>query len=150
MDTSENLKKKKYLTLLIFGLCLAGLTLLLQLIQYRYFIGSLDRDVYTTAIASLFTIVGIWVGYNLVKPKPVKAKVPGEIDEQVLEKLKLNDREYEILVLISQGLTNQQIADKLFLALPTIKTHTSNLYTKLDVRNRTEAVHKAREMQIIL
>jgi len=47
------------------------------------------------------------------------------------------------------GLSNQEIADRLFLALPTIKTHTSNLYAKLDVRSRTQAVRKAQQLQII-
>jgi DNA-binding CsgD family transcriptional regulator len=142
-------KKNKYILIIVFGISMAVLTLILQLVQYRFLIGSLDRDVYTTVIATLFTAVGIWVGYNLIKPKKPKEIPPGEIDQEMLESLKLNDREYEVLNLIAQGHTNKQIADQLFLALPTIKTHTSNLYSKLDVNNRTQAVHKARVIRII-
>lgn len=58
----------------------------------------------------------------------------------------LSAREIEILQLISEGLTNQEVATRLFLSLHTVKVHTRNIYGKLDVHNRTQAVGKARAL----
>ncbi|MCL1950759.1 MAG: response regulator transcription factor [Turicibacter sp.] len=52
----------------------------------------------------------------------------------------LTEREFEILLLIAQGKSNQEIADELFIALKTVKTHVSNILAKLDVSDRTQAV----------
>jgi LuxR family maltose regulon positive regulatory protein len=56
----------------------------------------------------------------------------------------LSEREIELLHLIAEGLTNPEIASRLVLSLHTVKTHTRNIYGKLDVHNRTEAVARAR------
>ncbi len=141
--------KKAYLTILLFGVLLAILAILLQFFEYRYLIGRLNTDIYTSIVATIFTIIGIWMGMNLLKPKSNLPDKNQQIDQEKIQALKLNEREYEILQLIAKGHTNQEIADQLFLALPTIKTHTSNLYAKLDVRNRTQAVHKAQSLQLI-
>ena len=60
-----------------------------------------------------------------------------------VEKYGLSEREIEVLLLISKGLKNDEIAEKLFLSVSTVKTHTRNIFTKLDVRNRIEAARKA-------
>ncbi|RUA12719.1 MAG: hypothetical protein DSY82_00470 [Flavobacteriia bacterium] len=60
-----------------------------------------------------------------------------------IEKYGLSTREAEVLKYISQGMKNQEIADKMFVSLSTIKTHTKNIFDKMDVRNRIEAVRKA-------
>ena len=52
----------------------------------------------------------------------------------------LTERELEVLLLISKGKTNQEIADELFIAVKTVKTHVSNLLSKLEVQDRTQAV----------
>jgi LuxR family transcriptional regulator, maltose regulon positive regulatory protein len=61
----------------------------------------------------------------------------------------LSDREIEVLALVAQGLSNQEIAARLYLSLRTIKFHTSNIYGKLGVKNRTEAVAKARDLGLL-
>lgn len=61
----------------------------------------------------------------------------------------LSEREVEILRLLSRGLSNQDIGNKLYISAHTVKTHTRNIYTKLDVHNRMEAVAKARAFNII-
>jgi len=66
-----------------------------------------------------------------------------------IEKLGLSDREREILDLISQGFSNQEIADSLYISIHTVKSHTANLYSKLNVSRRTQAVQKARDLKII-
>ena len=69
--------------------------------------------------------------------------------EAELARLDISKRELEVLELMAQGLSNQEIANKLFVSLNTIKTHSSNLFLKLDVNRRTQAVQKARELRII-
>jgi len=61
----------------------------------------------------------------------------------------LSERELEVLQLVAQGLTNQQIAERLFLSLSTVKWHTHNIYGKLGVRGRTPALVKARTLGIL-
>jgi LuxR family maltose regulon positive regulatory protein len=61
----------------------------------------------------------------------------------------LSEREREVLSLIAEGLTNQEIAQQLAISLPTVKWHTGNIYGKLGVKNRTQAVSKARILRIL-
>jgi LuxR family maltose regulon positive regulatory protein len=58
-------------------------------------------------------------------------------------------RELEVLRLISGGLTNQQIADQLFISAGTVKTHVKNIYGKLDVHNRVQAVERAQALNLL-
>jgi len=61
----------------------------------------------------------------------------------------LTDREMEILLLLANGYTNQEIADELFIALKTVKTHVSNLLSKLEVHDRTQAVIYAFQHKLV-
>jgi LuxR family maltose regulon positive regulatory protein len=61
----------------------------------------------------------------------------------------LSERELEVLQLIAEGLTNPEIASRLFLALNTVKTHSSNIYSKLGVHSRTQAVARARALGLL-
>lgn len=61
----------------------------------------------------------------------------------------LTEREYQVLKLLAEGLNNNEIAEILGISLPTVRTHTSNIYGKLSVRNRTQAVIKGYELKII-
>ena len=61
----------------------------------------------------------------------------------------ISERELELLRLIAAGLTNQDIADRLSISLTTVKWHTSNILGKLGVKNRTQAVAKARELGLL-
>ena len=144
-------------TILIYGLLLAGLTALLKFIEYKYFIRSLSLEVYLGIIALFFTIVGVWVGTRLITGKTiireVEVLVPANgnfvVDEAAVKKLGISPREYEVLELMSAGLSNQEIADKLFISLNTVKTHSANIYLKLDAKRRTQAIQKAKELQLI-
>lgn len=71
------------------------------------------------------------------------------LNEQELQKLGISKREHEVLELMSTGLTNQEIADKLFVSLNTIKTHSSNLFLKLEVSRRTQAIQKGKQLRLI-
>jgi len=61
----------------------------------------------------------------------------------------LTPREQEILELLAAGLTNREIAERLVISAETVKKHTSGIYSKLDVSNRTEAATRAREMDLL-
>ncbi len=138
-------------TILVYGLALAGLTALLKFLEYRYIVMDLSLEFYLGLVAIFFTAVGIWAGLKLTSKQATTA-VPEssvEVDEQKIQSLGLSKREMEVLGLIAQGLSNQEIAEKLFVSLNTVKTHSSNLFLKLDVRRRTQAVQKAKELRII-
>jgi ATP/maltotriose-dependent transcriptional regulator MalT len=77
------------------------------------------------------------------------AQTSAEPKPELLEKYRLSKREYEVLALIAQGYSNQEIAEILFVSLNTIKTHSSNVFLKLDVKRRTQAVQKAMEIGLL-
>ena len=110
-------------------------------------------------IALFFTLLGVWVARQLVKPKTETVIVEKEIivhepkkfevNQNALDKLNLSQREHQILILIAKGHSNSDIAAELFLSLSTIKTHVSNLYSKMDVKNRYQAIARAKHLEII-
>jgi LuxR family maltose regulon positive regulatory protein len=61
----------------------------------------------------------------------------------------LSERELEVLLHLAEGLTNRAIAKRLYLSLNTVKVHTRNIYGKLGVNNRTQAVARARELDLL-
>ena len=77
------------------------------------------------------------------KPSPVSTKASQPLVEP------LSERELEVLQLIAQGLSNREIGERLFLAMPTVKGHNRNIFGKLQVKNRTEAVARAREFGLL-
>src|SRR6478736_2795353 len=78
-------------------------------------------------------------GQSVLEPE-VTGKMMSKMRKPSLPHEELTAREMEILLLMTQGKTNQEIADELFIALKTVKTHVSNLLSKLDVQDRTQAV----------
>jgi ATP/maltotriose-dependent transcriptional regulator MalT len=70
-------------------------------------------------------------------------------DTSLVSQLELSKRELEILNLLAQGHSNQEIAGKLFVSLSTVKTHIQNLFEKLEVKRRTQAVEKAKRLNLI-
>ena len=61
----------------------------------------------------------------------------------------LTRRELEVLQLVAQGLSNEEIGERLFLSLSTVKGHNRNIFDKLQVQRRTEAVARARELRLL-
>jgi ATP/maltotriose-dependent transcriptional regulator MalT len=70
------------------------------------------------------------------------------INDGELKKLNLTTREYEVLELMAKGMSNTEIADSLFLSVSTVKTHASNLFVKMDVRSRAQAIEKSKRLKI--
>lgn len=138
-------------TIIIYGIAMAVLIAILKLVEYKYFVRDLPLEFYIGVIAVMFTGLGIWAGLRLTRPKVIEVQVSGpfERDEQVVKKLGISKREFEVLELIAAGLSNQDIADRLFVSTSTVKTHVSNVLAKLDAGRRTEAIARAKEMRII-
>lgn len=136
-------------TILIYGLVLASLVFLLKYLEYSIFVRDLSIEFYVGIVALFFTGLGIWAGLRLTSKKIIVVGPMFILNETELQRLGISKREHEVLELIAKGLSNQEIADKLFVSLNTIKTHTSNLFLKLEVSRRTQAIQKAKELRLI-
>ncbi|HKX84186.1 MAG TPA: response regulator transcription factor [Pyrinomonadaceae bacterium] len=136
-------------TIIIYGIAMAALIGLLKLVEYRYFVRDIPLEFYIGIVAVMFTALGIWAGLRLTRPKIIQTTDPFQLDRTNLQKLGLSKREYEVLELISHGLSNQEIAEKLFVSTSTVKTHVSNVLAKLDASRRTQAIRRAKELRII-
>lgn len=152
---SAFLKKNKQVFL--YGCSLAGLLFLLKWLELRFIIINHSFEIYIGAIALVFTVLGIWLAQKLIKPriqvveKEIYIKPPSDFtaNDTAITKFNLSKREIEVLMLIAEGCSNQEIAEKLFISLNTVKTHTSRLFEKLDVKRRTQAIEKAQREGLI-
>lgn len=151
---------KKYKSTVLYGFVLAFLLLLVKWLEFRFVIVNHSLEIYIAIIALIFTALGIWLSKKLTKPKTViiEKEIVKEIvidttefiqDKKTIENLNISKRELEVLDLMSKGMSNQEIADALFVSIPTIKTHSSKLFEKLEVSRRTQAVEKAKRLRII-
>lgn len=145
---------------ILYGLSLAGILFLLKWLEFRFVIMDHSFEVYIGAIALIFTSLGIWLAIKLIKPKTETVIVEKEVfiskpaagfmpDDKTLLKFGISKREWEVLAGMSEGLSNQEIADRLFVSLNTIKTHCSNLFEKMDVRRRTQAIEKGKRLGLL-
>ncbi|MBN9381140.1 MAG: response regulator transcription factor [Chitinophagaceae bacterium] len=169
----------KYKHAILYGIALAGLLFLLKWLEWRLVIFDHAFEVYIGAIAVVFTALGIWLALKLTKPKVERVIVEVEktvyverreeeygtvgrpeaegggmnveqrVNVEQAARLDLSKRELEVLGLMAQGFSNQEIAEKLFVSLNTIKTHTSRIFEKMDVKRRTQAIDMAKRLNII-
>ncbi|HEV2180065.1 MAG TPA: response regulator transcription factor [Gemmatimonadaceae bacterium] len=142
-------------TILLFGLLGGVLIAFLQLIEYRFLVVEHSLEIYGALVAMLFSITGIWLGRKFTHPRPAPAAAPGHVetpfvvDRERMEKLGITPREYQILELIAAGLSNREIAGKLFVSENTVKTHSRRLFGKLDASRRTQAVRRAKDAGLL-
>jgi DNA-binding NarL/FixJ family response regulator len=134
-------------TVFVFGSLIVALMLLFQLSKYSVVNGDFALEFIFVVIAISFFVIGFYF-YKKTSPKSTVEKK--EIDYQKIKSLEITDREYQVLELISLGLSNKEIAENLFLSESTIKTHVSNLLIKLNAKRRTQALQIAKELNIIL
>jgi DNA-binding CsgD family transcriptional regulator len=144
---------------LIYGLVGGLLITVLQWTQYRFLVIEHSIEIYGGLVAVTFAGVGIWLGLKLtgkretVVVKEVFVAAPvGEgfvPDEKKREHLGITRREFEILELIAQGMSNREIAEKLFVSENTVKTHSSRVLGKLGARRRTQAVQLGKELGLL-
>ncbi|MBQ4818925.1 response regulator transcription factor [Aquimarina sp. MMG016] len=108
--------------------------------------GNTSIEIIIAIIAVIFFIIGVIINKRVLHQQKTPIQ---EINHQKITELGLSKREYEVLCEIASGLSNKEIADKLFVSESTIKTHVSNLLVKLDAKRRTQAIQIAKELQII-
>ena len=150
-------------TIVVYGLVAGVLIATLKLIEYRFLVVDYSLEIYGGLVALLFATLGIWLGLKLTRTKetvvvrevtvqvPVEVPAPREfvVNRQRMEALGITPREHEILTLIAAGLSNREIAERLFVSENTVKTHSSRLFDKLQAKRRTQAVQLAKEAGLI-
>jgi two-component system, NarL family, response regulator LiaR len=150
---------QRHKSTILYGVCLAFLLFVLKWLELRYIIFTHSSEMYIGFIALIFTALGIWLALKLSKPKIETIVVEKEVyvdrnqtfiaDIDLAARLEISKRELEILGLLAQGHSNQEIAEKLFVSVSTVKTHNQNLFEKLDVKRRIQAVEKAKKLNLI-
>ncbi|MGA9542827.1 MAG: response regulator transcription factor [Candidatus Sulfotelmatobacter sp.] len=144
---------------LMYGLIGGILIALLQWTEYQFLVVEHSIEIYGGLIAATFAVLGIWLGLKLTAkrqtivvreaPASVPAGGPFIPDERKREDLRITRRELEILELIAQGLSNREIAEKLFVSESTVKTHSSRVFDKLGAKRRTQAVQLGKEFGLL-
>ena len=142
---------------LIYGFIGGILITVLKWSKYRFLVIEHSIEIYGGLIAATFAVLGIWLGLKLTKARqtivvkevPVPAGEPFAPDERKREDLGITPRELEILELIAQGMSNREIAGKLFVSENTVKTHSSRVFDKLGAKRRTQAVQFGKEFGLL-
>ena len=139
---------------LIYGAGGGVLITILKLTEYRFLVVEHSLEIYGGLIAALFAGLGIWLGLTLTRKQVqvvhlAAATEPFTPDGQRLAELTITPRELEILGLIAAGLSNREIAERLFVSENTVKTHSSRLFDKLGAKRRTQAVQFGKEARLI-
>jgi DNA-binding CsgD family transcriptional regulator len=143
--------------MLIYGLIGGVLIAVLRWTEYRFLVVEHSIEIYGGLVAALFAGLGIWLGLKLTKTKEtivvkevlVTAEGPFVPDDKKREDLGITPREFEILELIARGMSNREIAEKLFVSENTVKTHSSRVFDKLGAKRRTQAVQMGKEMGLL-
>ena len=159
MTYNKNFLLVRNKAIIAYSVSLAFLLFLLKWLELRFIIFDHSFEIYIGFIAFIFTALGIWLALKLSKPKIETIVVEKEVyvnrnenfvlDTSLVSQLELSKRELEILSLLAQGYSNQEIAAKLFVSLSTVKTHNQNLFEKLAVKRRIQAVEKAKRLNLI-
>jgi two-component system, NarL family, response regulator LiaR len=148
---------------LIFGLVGGALIAALQYSQYRLVVIEHSVEVYGALVAALFSAFGIWLGLRITRGREIiretivvkEVAVPGPAarpfnpDPVQQQRIGITARELEILTLVARGLSNREIAAQLFVSENTVKTHCARAFDKLEVRRRTQAVRRAKELGLL-
>jgi DNA-binding CsgD family transcriptional regulator len=152
-------KLKKHKELIGYAISMAALLLILNLLEYNFTIIQHKNNLYIGIISLIFTFLGIWISQKLSKPEIKTVVIEKEIivqknmnfsiNQNELEQRKISKRELEVLQLMAEGLSNQEIASRLFVSLNTIKTHSSKLFEKLEVKRRTQAIEIAKNLGLL-
>ena len=145
--------------IVLYAACGGLLIVALRFAQYRFTMVEHSVEIYAGIVAAIFAAFGIWIGGTLTKKKPevivreVQVEVPVSgpfvLDEAKVRELEITPRELEILGLVADGLSNKEIAEKVFVSENTVKTHASRLFDKLGARRRTEAVQIGKSSRLI-
>ena len=140
-------------TVLLYGL-IGGLAIaLLKFVEYRFLVIEHSIEIYGGLVALFFSALGIWLGLKLTRTKIVLKEVPVTgpfvLNEARLAELGITPRELEILTQIAAGMSNKEIAAKLFVSENTVKTHAAAVFDKLQAKRRMQAVQIAKHAGLI-
>jgi len=128
-------------TIIIFGSLSVFILLLFQLEKWSLFALGGSENLYLIVSGSLFLILGMVISrYFYIKNEKRKKE---------LAKSSLSEQELKVLNLIAEGYSNKEIANELYIAETTVKTHVSNILAKLNAKRRTEAVRIGKELNIV-
>jgi DNA-binding CsgD family transcriptional regulator len=154
-------------TILLYGLLGGVLIAVLKLVELRFLVIEHSVEIYGGIVALIFSALGIWLGLKLTRPRetvivrevPVEVPVPVPVivptggpfrrNDARLAELGITPRELEILEAMAAGLSNREIAERLFVSENTVKTHAARVFDKLSARRRTQAVQLAKEAGLI-
>ena len=160
-ESAPNSRRRAVRDILLYGLCGGALIAVLKLTEYRFLVVEHSVEIYVGLVAALFAGLGIWLGLTLTRKKPatvineIQPQAPAQTndpfvaDETRLRQFGITARELEILGLIAAGLSNREIAARLFVSENTVKTHSSRLFDKLGARRRTQAVQIGKTARLI-
>ena len=128
-------------TIIVFGSLSVLILLLFQLERWSLFSLGGSENMYLTISGVLFLLLGIIASrYFYIKTEKQKRE---------LAKSSLSNQELRVLNLIAEGYSNKEIAEQLFIAETTVKSHVSKILTKLNAKRRTEAVRIGKELNIV-
>jgi DNA-binding NarL/FixJ family response regulator len=136
-----------------FGLLILCLLILFKIGEVNFTKGNVRLEVIVAIVALIFFFVGLY--FNNQAQKKITAnngdqRVSAQsIDYDQIKKVGLTQREHDVLVKMADGLSNQEIAQQLFLSESTVKTHVSNILFKLDAKRRTQAIQSAKKLKIV-
>jgi DNA-binding CsgD family transcriptional regulator len=144
-------------TVLLYGILGGILIVALKLVEYRFLVLEHSLEIYGGIVALIFSALGIWLGLKLtrthttvvVREVPVPVTGPFARNAARVQELGITPRELEILEAMAAGLSNREIAERLFVSENTVKTHVARLFDKLSARRRTQAVQLAKEAGLI-
>ena len=159
-DTARSARSQKarlWRHIILFGLAGGIVITLLKWTEYRYLVVEHSIEIYGGLTAATFAAFGIWLGLWLNRKQivlkevhvPVPAGKPFAVNSKKQEELEITPRELEILELIAKGMSNREIAEKLFVSENTVKTHSSRVFDKLGAKRRTQAVQLGKEFGLI-
>ena len=142
---------------LLYGLIGGILIAALKWTEYRFLVIEHSVEIYGGLIAATFAVLGIWLGLKLtgrqqrvvIKEVPAPAGEPFLPNQRKREDLGITPREMGILELIARGMSNREIAEKLFVSENTVKTHSSRVFDKLGAKRRTQAVQLGKELGLL-
>lgn len=146
-----------------YGLLGGVLIAVLKLAEYRFLVLQHSLEIYGGLVALIFSALGIWLGLKLTRTRevvvvqevPVKVEIPVPVsgpfqrNEARRAELGITPRELEILEAMAAGLSNREIAERLFVSENTVKTHAARVFSKLSARRRTQAIQLAKDVGLI-
>ena len=156
-ESAPSSRRRARRDILLYGVCGGLLIAVLKLTEYRFLVVEHSVEIYVALVAALFAGLGIWLGQTLTRKKPavivkeipVSVTGPFMVDKTRVRELGITPRELEILGLIATGLSNREIAGRLFVSENTVRTHSSRLFDKLGAKRRTQAVQLGKGARLI-